>query len=165
MRAFVLIFLFAATALHGQTVPLVCKNLTAGRAVGRIVVDGELNEAAWSTAAIATDFIQNEPRPNQPSRFRSEVRVLYGEHAIHVGAVLFDDPDSVMKRLSGRDEEVLTDWFGITLDPWRSGRNGFLFSVTAAGVQTDAIVANEEEDSNWHAVWHSATKVTPMSLS
>ena len=143
-----------------QDTTLVCRNLTASRAMERIVVDGVLDEPSWATAAIGSEFVQNEPRPNEPSKYRSEVRVLFSEHAIHVGAVLYDDPDSVMMRLSGRDRIGITDWFGITIDPYQSGRNGFEFIVTAAGVQFDAIVANEEEDENWHAVWHSATKVT-----
>ncbi len=160
MRLLTLFTLLIGSAGLAQDTTLVCKNLTASRATERIVVDGVLDEAAWATAAIGNEFVQNEPRPNEPSNYRSEVRVLYGDNAIHVGAVLYDDPDSVMLRLSGRDQIGITDWFGITLDPYQSGRNGFEFIVTAAGVQFDAIVANEEEDENWHAVWHSATNVT-----
>lgn len=148
-----------ASRMGGDTT-LVCKNLTASRAMERIVVDGVLDEPSWATAAIGDEFVQNEPRPNEPSGYRSEVRVLFSDQAIHVGAVLHDNPDSVMMRLSGRDDAGITDWFGITLDPYQSGRNGFQFVVTAAGVQLDAIVANEEEDENWHAVWHSAARIT-----
>lgn len=160
MRGLVLATLFSGAMVHGQTGQLVCKNLTTARTIERIIVDGVLDEPSWSTAAIATDFVQNEPRPNEPSRSRSEVRVLHSDRAIHIGATLHDTPDSVMMRLSGRDEDVLTDQFSVTIDPWRSGRNGFQFTVTAAGVQIDAIVANEEEDVNWHAVWYSATRST-----
>lgn len=139
---------------------LVCKNLTAMPAIERIVVDGVLDEPSWSTAPVGTEFVQNEPKPNEPSAFRTEVRILFSDHAIHVGAVLYDKPDSVMMRLSGRDQIGITDWFGIVLDPYESGRNGFEFIVTAAGVQFDAIIANEEEDENWHAVWQSAARIT-----
>lgn len=159
MRRLVTAILFAPALLKAQETTLVCKNLTASRAMERIVVDGVLDEPSWAGAAIGNEFVQNEPRPNEPSNYRSEVRVLFSDHAIHVGAVLFDHPDSVMMRLSGRDQIGITDWFGIVLDPYESGRNGFEFIVTAAGVQFDAIVANEQEDENWHAVWHSATKV------
>lgn len=159
MRLFAFALLFSTSIVHGQSNALVCKNLTAAHSNERIVVDGVLDEPSWLTAPIGNDFVQNEPRPNEPSRFRSEVRVLFSDHAIHVGAVLYDDPDSVMMRLSGRDQIGITDWFGITLDPYQSGRNGFEFIVTAAGVQFDAIIANEEEDENWHAVWHSAAKI------
>ncbi|MFN3875688.1 MAG: DUF5916 domain-containing protein, partial [Flavobacteriales bacterium] len=135
------------------------KGLQALRTTDPIVADGALNEPAWASAAVATDFIQNEPRPNEPSRYRTEVRVLFSDHALHIGAILFDRPDSVMLRLSGRDQLGITDWFSITLDPYKSGRNGFQFAVTAAGVQFDAIVANEQADENWNAVWHSAAAI------
>ncbi len=127
----------------------------------RIVVDGVLDEPIWSTAPIGDEFVQNEPRPNEPATLNSSVRVVYDDVAIHVGAVLLDPrPDSIMQRLGARDDLGITDWFGITIDPYRSGRNGFQFLVSAANVQADAIVANEEEDDNWNAVWQSATRIT-----
>lgn len=159
MRPFVFALMLSSGLVHGQATALVCKNLTAARANERIVVDGVLDEPSWATAAIGGEFVQSEPRPNEPSRFQSEVRVLFSDQAIHVGAVLYDNPDSVMMRLSGRDQIGITDSFGITLDPYQSGRNGFEFIVTAAGVQFDAIIANEGEDENWHAVWHSAARI------
>ncbi|MFZ1688037.1 MAG: DUF5916 domain-containing protein, partial [Flavobacteriales bacterium] len=140
---------------------LLCKNLTAVRTTERIAVDGVLDEAIWATARVGDEFVQNEPRPNEPATQRTAVRVVYDDVALYIGAVLYDPhPDSVMMRLSGRDQIGITDWFGITLDPYESGRNGFEFITTAAGVQFDAIVANEEEDENWNAVWRSAAKVT-----
>ncbi|MBK9177870.1 MAG: carbohydrate binding family 9 domain-containing protein [Flavobacteriales bacterium] len=160
MRLLALATLIAPGIGLAQDTTLVCKNLTAARAVERIVVDGVLNEPSWTTAATGTEFVQNEPRPNEPANFDSKVRVLYDDDALYVGALLFDPrPDSVMMRLSGRDQIGITDWFGIAIDPYESGRNGFEFIVTAAGVQFDAIVANEEEDENWHAVWQSATRI------
>ncbi len=168
MRAFSFALLLLPCATFAQNMPdttgsggLLCKNLTALRTTEHITVDGVLDEAIWATAPIGDEFVQNEPRPNEPAMFRSTVRVVYDDVAIHVGAILYDPhPDSVMKRLTGRDQIGITDWFGITLDPYQSGRNGFEFIVTTAGVQLDAIVANEEEDENWNAVWRSAAKVT-----
>ncbi|MBK9176597.1 MAG: hypothetical protein IPM46_09715 [Flavobacteriales bacterium] len=125
MRLSALIALLVSSAGFTQDTTLVCKNLTAARAMERIVVDGVLDEPSWATAAIGTEFVQNELRPNEPSNYRSEVRVLYSDNAILISAVLYDDPDSVMMRLSGRDRIGITDWFGITFDPYESGRNGF----------------------------------------
>ncbi|MBK7384258.1 MAG: carbohydrate binding family 9 domain-containing protein [Flavobacteriales bacterium] len=161
MRALFLAGLLLPLSLFSQDDKLLCKNLTAVRTTERIVVDGVLDEAIWAIAPIGDEFVQNEPRPNEPATFRSTVRVVYDDVAIHVGAILYDpNPDSVMQRLSGRDDIGITDWFGITLDPYQSGRNGFEFIVTTAGVQFDAIVANEEEDENWNAVWRSAATMT-----
>lgn len=136
--------------------PLLCKNIGAVRTSSPIAIDGVLTEADWRLATPGIDFVQNEPRPNEPASQASSVRLLYDDVALYVGAQLYDpQPDSVMMRLSARDAIGITDWFGITLDPYNSGLNGFEFIVTSAGVQFDAIVANEEEDENWNAVWQS----------
>lgn len=169
MRAALFAFLLTPTLVSGQVsasqlggdTTLLCKNLTAVRTTEHITLDGVLDEAIWATAPIGDEFVQNEPRPNEPATQRSTVRVVYDDVALYVGAVLYDPhPDSVMMRLSGRDQIGITDWFGITLDPYESGRNGFEFITTAAGVQFDAIVANEEEDENWNAVWQSAARIS-----
>ncbi len=160
MRASVLLLLCWPLWCQAQTSGLLCKNIKAVRTTERITVDGVLDELIWSTAPVGDEFVQNEPQPNEPATMNSSVRVVYDDVAIHVGAQLLDPrPDSIMQRLGARDDLGITDWFGITIDPYRSGRNGFAFTVSAANVQSDAIVANEEEDGNWNAVWESATRV------
>ncbi len=162
MRALFLAGLLLPLSLFSQDDHLLCKNLTAVRTMERIAVDGVLDEAIWATAPIGDEFVQSEPRPNEPALYDSKVQVVYDDVALYVGALLYDPhPDSVMMRLSGRDQIGITDWFGITLDPYQSGRNGFEFITTAAGVQFDAIVANEIEDENWNAVWESAARIVP----
>lgn len=141
--------------------PLLCKNIEAQHASEPITVDGVLDEPDWTVAIPGTGFIQNEPRPNEPATLQSEVRIVYDDDAIHIGATLFDpNPDSILQRMSPRDDLSLTDWFGVTIDPYKSGINGFEFVVTSTNVQTDMIVANEEEDANWHSVWKSAARIT-----
>ena len=46
------------------------------------------------------------------------------------------------------------------IDPYRSGRNGFEYLVSAANVQTDMIVVEDDEDEAWDAVWESAVGLT-----
>ena len=67
-------------------------------------IDGILDEEIWKNAPIATDFIQNSPNPgNQPSQ-KTEVRVLYDNTAMYIGATMYDvSKDSIMRQLSQRD--------------------------------------------------------------
>ncbi len=59
-----------------------------------IVVDGRLDEAAWATAPVATDFVQNEPHPDEPASEKTEVRVLYDRDSLYVGVRARDsEPD------------------------------------------------------------------------
>lgn len=122
-----------------------------------MLIDGALDEADWSTAPIASGFIQYEPVPNVPATFDSEVRLLYDDGALYVGARLLDPAvDSLVRRLTLRDDVDISDWFDMVIDPYRSGINGFEFLVSAANVQADMIVVDDDEDTAWDAVWRSA---------
>ncbi|MGQ0539020.1 MAG: hypothetical protein ACT4R6_08760, partial [Gemmatimonadaceae bacterium] len=60
-----------------------------------IRIDGQMMEAAWQSAEVASDFSQIEPEPNAPASQRSEVRVLVDEGSLYIGARLHDTrPDS-----------------------------------------------------------------------
>ncbi len=73
------------------------KKLGACRMSGDIRIDGVLDEPEWEVAQIGTDFIQREPNPGLGANQMSEVRVLYDDEAIYVGALLHDtSPDSIL---------------------------------------------------------------------
>ena len=58
----------------------------------------------------------------------TEVRILYDDRAIYVGAVLHDaTPDSILRELSARDNLGNTDFFGVFFDTYHDGLNGYGF--------------------------------------
>ena len=132
-------------------------------------IDGVLDDAVWASSPVATDFIQNFPQPGQPSSSRTEVRILYDNSAVYVGAMLFDDPALIRRQLTQRDSEQQTDadYFSIFFDTYKDQQNGFQFLVTSANVQTDTkLGANlgggfgSYGDRTWDAVWESETRIT-----
>lgn len=132
------------------------KSLLTKRIAGEITVDGVLNETPWSSAEIASEFIQFGPNAGAPATEKTEVKVLHDDNALYIGAVIhFNDRDSVFDNLAERDNAEEADWFAITLDPYKSGLNGFVFQVSASGVQTDILIIGEDEDYQWNAVWRS----------
>lgn len=133
------------------------KVLKAYRITGQVQIDGKLDEADWTNAEKAFDFIQREPIPGKVATYASEVFFLYDNQAIYIGAKLWDDAsEKILKEYSLRDELGNADNFTVFFDPFKSGLNGFQFTVTASGVQLDDIVTNHIEDSKWNAVWESA---------
>lgn len=135
-------------------------SLQAGQAAS-VDVDGRLDEPEWTQSDVATDFIQLQPAEGQPSRQRTEVRILRGPSSLFVGATLYDsDPSSIRTTLSRRDDTGDGDLFVIAVDSYNDRRTAFQFGVTAAGVQIDAIRTGQSEDESWDAVWTSATRVT-----
>ena len=131
------------------------------RATGPVAIDGRLDEAAWRAAPPYTRFLQRDPDEGQPASEKTELRLLYDDGALYVGARLFDrEADLVGRRLSRRDDASDADRFAILLDPRRDRLTGVRFEVTAAGVQRDQVIFNDTwTDESWDAVWDSAVTV------
>ena len=90
-------------------------------------IDGILDEDAWSKAPVAGDFIQRKPFNGKPATFRTEVRFLYDNTGLYVGAMMYDpSPDSILTQLGLRDTKGLnSDYFMLMLSPFNDGINGF----------------------------------------
>ena len=135
----------------------------AVRAGGAISIDGELDEAAWQQAPLIDDFTQVDPEEGQPVSQRTEVRILFDDDALYIGARLHDD-GAVTTRLGRRDMPLLdADWFGVVIDSYHGHRTGYVFDVNPSGVQRDAVKSmtsgGESDDNSWDAVWDVATSV------
>src|SRR5262249_42102204 len=96
-----------------------------------------------------------------------EVRILYDDTAIYVGARMFDvDATRIARRMSSRDDPPDADYIAIYFDPRHDHLTGVGFIVSAAGVQRDVIVSNDtNEDASWDAVWESAVSVDETGWS
>jgi hypothetical protein len=133
--------------------------VTAARRVGSLVIDGRLDEAEWQRATPATNFRQRQPHEGSPSTQRSEVRLLYDDDALYVGAWLYDShPDSILSLLARRDESTPSDEFYANFDSFRDRRTAFSFAITPGGVKTDQLIYDGNQiDVSWNAVWDGAT--------
>src|SRR5262245_40677172 len=59
-----------------------------------INVDGRLDEVVWQTAEPAADFKQSDPRNGADATERTEVRIVYDNDHLYIGAQFFDsDPN------------------------------------------------------------------------
>jgi hypothetical protein len=141
------------------------KRATAVRVAEPVTVDGILNEAAWARAEPAGDFYQQQPAEFELATRRTEVRFLYDDTALYVGAVLYDpQPERLitneLKRdFGGRDG----DGFGIVLDTFEDRRNAYGFLTNPGGAQREsqAYDNGRRNDANWHGVWFVRTAIRP----
>jgi len=154
--------LLAATRQPNPT----ARHLEAVRATGPIRLDGRLREADWRRAPAATGFTQEWPDHGEPAHQATEVRVLYDDRFLYVGARLHHDPAldggraTIIRRLHRRDQDSPSDWFGVALDSTHDRRSAFLFEVNAAGVQKDGVMYDDTAyDASWDGVWESAVSV------
>lgn len=134
---------------------------TAERTETTMRLDGALDEEAWVSATIAEKFTTLSPTPGLPATFETQVRILYDDNSLYIGALMIDpEPQKIMRQFSERDGFANASSFSIVIDSYQSGINGFGFSVTAAGVQSDYVLSPEGEDDNWDAVWKSSVQIT-----
>ncbi|HYE57328.1 MAG TPA: DUF5916 domain-containing protein [Rhodothermales bacterium] len=131
----------------------------AVRMTGRVTVDGRLDEAAWAAATPVTAFTQVDPDEGQPASERTEIRVLYDDEALYVGARLYDR-QPVSRRLGRRDMSLGgSDWLGVVIDSYNDGRTAFSFDINPSGVRRDASKSDSGDNMAWDAVWDGAATV------
>jgi hypothetical protein len=125
-----------------------------------IRIDGVLGEDIWQTAIVAPPLIQDEPNEGAEPSQSSEIRILYDERALYVGARLYDSsPDSIVARLGRRDSDWNTDLFLIGLSPFNDKRTAYFFGLSAAGAIFDGRFYNDDwQDNTWDGVWEGAVQ-------
>jgi len=82
------------------------KSLQAIKIFQPIKIDGRLEDPAWSNAVTTTEFIQYYPSAGQPASRPTNVKVVYDDNAIYIGAYLYDDPSLIRKQITARDAET-----------------------------------------------------------
>jgi len=119
---------------------------TAARAAEAPTLDGDvLGDVAWAAATPITGFTQEQPNEGEPVSERTEVRVLFTNDTLYIGAVMYDsDPSGIITSDSRRDSPLDdTDSFQMIVDTYRDLQNGFVFGTNPAGIEYDGQVTNE----------------------
>ncbi len=128
---------------------------------GSVEVDGSLDDEIWSQVTPLSGFIQGDPVEGIPAEHETEVRVAFAEDAVYVAARMWDsDPAGIATQLVRRDGEGSFDWFSFAIDTNLDRRTGYYFRVSAAGVQRDEYLFDDNEtDAAWDAIWESAVQI------
>jgi hypothetical protein len=129
---------------------------------GQIVVDGKLDDAAWKSATPITDLKQFDPDHGQPASERIDVRFLFDESALYVGARLYDHLGAagVTKTIVRRDAYFNSDYFEVVIDGFHDHLGRAFFQVNPSGSKTDIIgIGSSCCDDGWDPVWDAETTV------
>jgi hypothetical protein len=155
--------LLAATPLAAQEQPAATAEApatSAARLDSAIRLDGALDDPAWVAAPAATGLLQREPVEGQAATQRTEVRFLYDDEALYVGARMYDSlgATGVRSRLVRRDADSDGDYFGIQLDTYHDHAGSSSFYVNPAGSRSDDL----NGDASWDPIWEAAAQVDSL---
>jgi len=152
----ILCLLMMAQSYAQETTGLNRKAVEIPRLDADIIINGRLDESAWSRAALVEDLHQVFPEefvsPSQPTR----VLVFYTETAIYVGATMVEsDPGQITDRVLRQGQSLDSDdVFAVIIDPYLDRRNGYRFEVNPNGVRWEGLFQNIiEVESNWEGIW------------
>jgi hypothetical protein len=135
------------------------KSVAAVRTAIAPTIDGRLDDVEWAGAAVLEDFHQILPteygEPSEPM----QVRVLYDDDALYVGARMWAaDGDAVIANVL-RQGEVLwgDDFFSLILDPFNDRRSGYRFITNPNGLRMEALYEDTSRQQwNWQGIWRTA---------
>jgi hypothetical protein len=151
--------LFYSILLYGNSDSLSIRNndviIKAIKLVQPVEIDGKVDEQVWSTTNGFNNFIQRDPDEGAPPSERTNIKLAYDENFLYLAAIMYDSaPDSIMARLTRRDESVDSDDIILCLDPYNDKRSGYYFGLNAAGTQLDGVLYNDSwDDDSWDGVW------------
>lgn len=139
------------------------KKIGAIKTSASIKIDGDFDEPEWKDVPVAKNFVMFDPDNGRPEKeeLRTEVKVLYDNDAVYIGATLYDnEPDKILKEITERDDFGAADFFGVFINGFNDGQQEYSFFVNTSSGQADCIRTSQGEDFSWDAIWHSKAKVT-----
>ncbi len=133
------------------------------RALSPVVVDGSVDEAAWQSTQLASDFWMVLPMDTSRARVRTDVRMTYDDQNLYLSAVCY------YSNLPGQPyivESRRRDWnfgrndnFILFMDTFDDQTNGFAFGTNAVGAQWDGLMyEGSKVNLSWDNKWASAVR-------
>ena len=131
-----------------------------------ITIDGRVDEAAWANVPAYDNMRVMEPETLAEPTYATASRFIYTTGGLYVSAVMAQPPETLVTRLSSRDQYINRDSYGITLDTSGEGLYGYWFTVALGGSLADGKVAAERTFTReWDGPWRGASAVTPEGWS
>ena len=143
--------------------PEVAPVMQASKAKGKITLDGKLDEEDWKQASVSGDFFMLEPRQGGQVEFPTQVRILFDENNLYIGAFCADSLGKKGIRVQDLRRDFRfgeNDIFLVQLDPQQLKRFAVSFQSTPLGNQRDAQIFDDSLiDNDWDALWRVRTSV------
>lgn len=119
----------------------VAPSATAVRTTQAPSIDGRLDDEVWNTAPVISELYQLDPNEGEPVSERTEVRILYDDYNLYIGAWLYDT-GPLTGRLGRRDSAWPdTDGLLIFLDSYHDHRTAYRFTLNPSGTRRDEVIS------------------------
>jgi Domain of unknown function (DUF5916) len=133
---------------------------------GTIVIDGKLDDAAWASATPIGELTQQTPDEGKPPSQRTEIRILYDDLALYIGARMYESlgAKGVHAVLARRDQlldgmsGLTSDRIAFVFDTFRDKNSRTWFELNPLGVKGDS----QNGDASYDPVWEGAANIDSL---
>jgi hypothetical protein len=101
------------------------------------VIDGQLNDAVWRSAAVFGDFVQTQPGDNVKPTYPTEVRMGYDSKNLYIAFNAKQKRDTIRATVARRDDIFNDDYVLVHLDTFNDQRQAYLLFFSPLGIQAD----------------------------
>lgn len=123
-----------------------------------VIIDGELDEPVWQQVPAYDKMVVLEPDTLEDPPYETRVHFFYTAEGLYVGVWAEQNLNTLVSRLSPRDQFVQRDDIAFTLDPSGEGLYGYWFGVNLGGTLQDGKVLPERQySSEWDGAWEGAS--------
>ena len=144
------------------------QNIRISKTTSSIKVDGSLDESDWQKSTAISNFFRREPRQGGTVKYKTEVRFLYDDKNLYVGAFCSDSLGHKGIRVQDLRRDFSwgpNDIFGIAIDPQNLKQYAQGFQTTPYGNQRDFQNFNGNSfDNGWNTLWKVRTKRTENQI-
>ena len=132
-----------------------------------VTIDGVIEEAVWRGIPYYDNMRVSIPDLGTPAKYSTKVRLFATEKGLYVSSDMEQPADSIVERITRRDDWVDRDTFGVTLDPSGKAKLGYWFWVALGDSFADGKVLPERRwQRDWDGPWvgKSARTATGWSV-
>jgi len=126
------------------------------------VIDGVLDEPAWSEGVLLEPMIQTLPIEGDPPTERTEIRLLFDRDFLYLGIRMYDsDPSALIAKQMVHDADMTSDdRINLSFDTFNDHRNAYFFQINPAGTRSDALIENNRTfRRDWNGIWYAQSSV------
>lgn len=129
-----------------------------------ITLDGVLDEPAWETADIATNFWNYFPTDSLQAKQQAEIKMLFDDTNLYVGMKVNSPSDEYIVPSLRRDFRAGgSDNITLMFDTFNDGTNAFIFGTNPEGVKREMLLSGGGTELRgfnmaWDTKWRSQVK-------
>lgn len=149
-------YLAHANDSTSKVIPFVYNAITTNE---KIKIDGVLDESIWQSIKPLEFTQEHWPQNGRLPLNKTEAMITRDENFMYVAFRCHDTNDKYIIQTLKRDFEFdQNDFVSILFDPLGQKNSAYIFGVSPAGVQAEAIANRFDVDPNWDNKWFSAVK-------